>query len=407
MHLFSEIMGLIPFLALGMAYDATGLFTAARTQQDVRHLGTWTDLMEGGSFTATNKDDAAVDVWTGTITTVTAVTFTPPGGSVETATVNSETTAATAIADLLNPGINPSSSISMWYALTSPSSTIIATKRLAAATNGTFTTGGGVTWAHTTTGALGSDVPVGRLVLRSGSMTSAGFAGSPTFKACDQLTAQVITFATTFQASATYQVDVTVKSYVNGEDAVYSSGKIVADTDSATTATAIVAGLNSGSRAFPAVSVVAATTSGGGWTLTAEAPGIAFDVVVTLGGTNNSTALTYTYTTGAVGDPTTDLNAAKLGLLTRDSATTEGTSSAPVVQPTRQGRIGRRGYGTVLNSQTIVPGSAVWVDVTTGKLYNAGSAAGLVPLPRSQAWWMNSAAGSPTGYAVVQLAFSS
>lgn len=397
--MLSSVFSLAALALMGMAYGSSGLFTQARTQQDVRHLGTWQDLMIGGSFSAINRDDTAVDLWTGTISTVTAVTFTPPGGSAETATVNSETTAAATVADLLNVGLNPSSQISAWYALTAPSTTVIATQKLLNSGNGSFTTGGGVTWAHTTTGGLGSDIPVARLVIRSGAGSSAGFAGTPTFKACDQLTAQVITFATTYQASATYQVDVTIKAYLLGEDVTYSSGKIIASADDATTAGLIVAALNT---AFPAVSVVAAATSLGGWTLTAEAAGIAFRCVVTLGGTNASTALTQTATTGGWGDATTDLDTAMIGLVTRESQTTEGSSATPVVQPTRMGKIGRKGFGTVLNSQTIVPGSAMWCDVSTGRLYNAGSAANLVPLYRSKAWWNNSSAGQPTGYAVAQ-----
>mgnify|MGYP000905421041 CR=1 FL=1 len=87
------------------------------------------------------------------------------------------------------------------------------------------------------------------------------------------LTAMVKTVTVVYAASENYQVVITV------DGQTYYTTWVVANTDSATTATDLATAVNVAGL-LPAYTVIAAATTGGALTLTAEVPGKAFDVAV-------------------------------------------------------------------------------------------------------------------------------
>lgn len=87
------------------------------------------------------------------------------------------------------------------------------------------------------------------------------------------LTAMVRTITVTYAASENYQVFITV------DDKTYETKAVVANTDDATTAADLVTAIND-TNLLPAYTVVAAATTGGNLTLTAEVPGKAFKASV-------------------------------------------------------------------------------------------------------------------------------
>lgn len=368
-------------------------FSEVRGTQTGRMLGQVVALMSfAGVASAVNRNDFALDVWTGTVSSSgpTEVTFTPPNGTAATTPV---TAAATAAGVITNLSADEDQEVLSYYDLVaSASTTIVATAKRQGSVNGAFTSTTNLAWSHTPTGAVGGDLYVGRAA-RLVSLGT-GPASPPLVADPSGLTAQVATLTAVYEASAEYRVGITVKAIDGGIDKTYWMEMVVASVDSATTATAIAAAINA---VMPSNTVIAAATSGGALTLTAEVAGIAFKVeqsadLVTTG------SLAVAKTTGGWGDPDTDLDAALFGVVTRDGETIDSSStsdSLPVVPPRGVAQCLRYGDIVVPNSDGVALGEAVFVSIATsseGLFYNA-TAANRVPLPLSRFMWVKDETG--------------
>lgn len=201
----------------------------------------------------------------------------------------------------------------------------------------------------------------------------------------DYLTTQVDTITVDYSAAEEYSISVTV----DGE--TYSVGPIVADTNDATTATAIRAALNA---ILPANTVIV-TGATDQVIMTAEVAGKAFKTSVgLLSGTIARLALVHT--TALI---TADINKVFLGVseLSYDTEIPQGSTDA--VYPAGTGvRVIKRGKIAVsAHSETIAVGDPVYIETasgaTKGHFYKASSATRIL-LPSTRAKWAEASANS-------------
>lgn len=360
--------------------------TTVRTSQLLRHVGTVIVASASDLLTCLNASSVNYDVWTPTVSSaITSINFQAPDEASGTAhTIDSSDTAAE-LADELGQ----IEAITQWYAVNQ--TTAVLTGKLLGEV-GTLTNTTGVSWAHTTTGSEGEDIPVGYAVVRTGNSTEPGTDGIPEIGLPTTSTesAQVITFAVTYHASGLYVVSV----QWNGK--TYETATTAGNTDNATTASDLATAINA---VMPSESVIASNSSGN-LVLTAEVEGQSFDAVAQVSG-HTSAEMVKTYTTGNPGSATSDLLEDFLGFVCRDGSVNDGDSDA-VIKPYRSCKVMTRGQMVVENSQTVSWGDQVFVSVnstTKGKLYNANST-DYVPLPKSRARWVRDLG---SGLAVVEL----
>lgn len=346
--------------------------STVRTSQTLLHIGTVTLLV--ADLPGINASSAAYDVWTPTVGgAVTSVNFQAPDEASGTAyTIDSSSTAA-----LLADELGQIDAITQWYNVNATTGAL--TGKLLGEV-GTLTNTTNVTWAHTTTGSEGEDIPVGYAVINAGLSTEPGLDGihKVALPTTSSETAQVKTFAITYNASGLY----VVKVVWNGR--IYTTTTIAGNTDSATTATDLATAVNA---AMPTESVIASTSTAD-LILTAEVEGQSFDAWMEVSGSGSAEAAP-TYTTGAPGSATTDLIVDLLGIVCRDNSVNDADGDA-VIKPYSMCRVLSRGKIIVENSQGVSFGDQVFVSVasgTKGKLYNANST-DYVPIPTTRARWV-------------------
>lgn len=236
-------------------------------------------------------------------------------------------------------------------------------------------------------------VEFGRLVVQTGFADGARLCAKA---AAAKFTAQVDTLTVVYAASDVYYVTI---GMLDG-----STPQIVgvaADTDTATTATAIVTAINA---IMPANTVLAATAGGGIITLTAEVAGKGF---ITSHGTKSGTASRSVLALTTSG-PSTDVNQYALGISqhTYDEEETERASGV-VVYPANAGvKVVRAGRVAVACSEAVTNGAAVYVELgvtdDNGKFFASGSAT-RVKLNRAR-WERNERTGDDNDVAVLRLA---
>lgn len=220
--------------------------------------------------------------------------------------------------------------------------------------------------ATTTAAAEADSVAFGRLVV-SGDYQSDEANELGSLAKASALTAQVDTITVDYAASETY----TVVIEIAGER--YLIGPILADTDDATTSALIHNAINA---MMPANTVISTNPSATSVVLTAEVAGKAFKTTVGLEtGTTARLSLAHTTATAA-----TDINKVAKGIsvYTTDEEVTE-VEGTTVVYPANAGMMAlRKGLIWVENSETIVRGDAVYVELgvtaDNGKLFKASSA---------------------------------
>ena len=344
---------------------------------------TWEAAGPGSSqVTMLNLDDEALDLWTATVGgAVTSVAFTDPTGTAQTITIASSTTAAAVVAAI---EANSTETLTAWATLTVTGASTFTVQSKQPGMNLTLPNTSNLTWAHTTTGSVGSDLKQGRAVMLGAIGTQPGAISMQTVKTLDNLSYQVQTWAITYAASSYYDVIVTVKNFKNGVDQVVSVGKVLADTNDATTATAIATAINAAMPAY----TVAATTNSGNLILTAEVRGLAIVSSINVSGGAGAAALTYT--TGAPGDRTTDLSAAIAGIVPHSSVIVQDSSGNPVWQGGRPGLVcvGQAHISVEdINSDNPATGASCWVNTGTSTPGAFGYATGadMCPLPRAMA----------------------
>lgn len=345
---------------------------------------TWEPNGPGSSqVTMINLDDAALDVWTGTVGgTVTSIAFTDPSGVAQSFSISSSTTAAAVVA-----GIEASSTetLTAWanLAVTGASTFTVTSKQ--PGMNLTLTATTGVTYSHTTTGSLGSDLKQGRAVMLGTIGTQPGAISIQSVKTVDNLSDQVVTLSPVYGASSSYDITVRLYNYKNGVTQDIACGVVVANTNTATDCTAIAAAINA---AMPSNTVIADGTSGTTVVCTAEVSGLAFDINVNISGGTATCAKAYT--TGAPGNRLTDLAAAIAGIVPHSTNIVQDASGNPVWQAGRPGLV-CVGPADItvedLNSDNPSTGAAVWVNtgVTNPGAFGYAAGADMCPLPRSMA----------------------
>lgn len=252
-----------------------------------------------------------------------------------------------------------------------------------------------LTVADTTAAGEADDIPFGRAVLSTGYQTDEANQ-SGVLVAAAALTAQVETITVDFAAGEVYYITVTV-------DGVPYFVGVAADTDDATTATAIRAALNA---ILPATTVVV-TGATDQVILTAELVGKGFTVSVGLkSGTIARLALVHTTASLA-----TDLGRCLRGvsLYTHDEQNLT-VAGDDVVYPANSGvKVLARGEVWVANSESIAYGDVVYVGTSStekGKFFNSSSATRIRLDPAKATWVRGSRSGSGDDIAVLQLNLS-
>ena len=235
-----------------------------------------------------------------------------------------------------------------------------------------------LTCATSTSAASADAIEFGRLVVGAASLDSTLHLPSVFKPVSTYLTAQVETLTATYSAAEVYYVQIAI------EEQVYGPVAVTANTDSATTATDIASAVNG---MMPANSVIAAATSGGALTLTAEVAGKAFSVVY---GTKSGTAarLTLAHTTAT---DLTDIAKCMRGITTLhvDTQATSiggGTSSYAANEGVNYVT---NGCVWVASTEAVTPGSDVYVETSgaSAGLFYTTTSATRIKLPRSRFQW--------------------
>lgn len=235
-----------------------------------------------------------------------------------------------------------------------------------------------LTCATSTSAASADAIEFGRLVCSAASLDSTLHLPSVFKPVSTYLTAQVETLTATYSAGEVYYVQIAI------EEQVYGPVAVTANTDSATTATDIASAVNG---MMPANSVIAAGTSGGALTLTAEVAGKAFSVVY---GTKSGTAarLTLAHTTATdltdiarcmrgITTLHTDVQATSIGGGTSSYAANEGVNYVT------------NGCVWVASTESVTPGSDVYMETSgaSAGLFYTTTSATRIKLPRSRFQW--------------------
>jgi len=383
--------------------------TAGRISEPGRHIGAFVDVDSADVESVINGYATARDLWTPTVSgAITSVRYQAPNESTYTDYTVSVSTAAGLAEALGDLGTALGRAITQWYTVDQTTAACTAKNP---GVSGTLTGTTNLSWANTTPAASGTDIPVGRLVIRAGTGTAPGAVGKPKGRIPAASTTQkptskqVITWTISGTLNTGDDLVTTVRNPYLGIEtqpvitryATSQTATLAAHATAVNTALDLgitAGGLGSG---FGAGATSDATT----FVLTADVKGYAFDANTFVSNTAAGTALaTKAYTTGSVGDAITDVVPNVIGLLGRGGQVEHDSSDVPVLKPLKVGTVARRGGVVVANTQSPSADDPVWLDPATGLLYNAG-ASGYIPLPKALARWDHSAGSS--GYEVVWL----
>lgn len=243
-----------------------------------------------------------------------------------------------------------------------------------------------LTLASVTTAATASAIPFGRMLITDGFIADE-VNKQGKLPAAASFTAQVDTLVAAFVALATYYASVTI-------DGVEYKGTALADTNAATTMTALAGSLNDN---LPANTIVA-TSPGDDLVLTAEVPGAIFQTGFGAGDEGATTpAMSLTSNKGVA--TALERAAAGISLYSSDEEVTTVGGTA-IEYPANAGvKALKNGQVWVENSQTPGEGDPVYVETTAGadvgKFFNTASASRVL-LPTSFATWERAARSDST-----------
>jgi len=298
-----------------------------------------------------NQDPEAKQVYTVTVDTGTnGATYTVVVNGI-TVTYLSATTNTTTIATGIAAALNANSLVAGLFSITSAVAVVTLTA-LVYETDIVVTSGALTTTVETVAPASADPVYFGRGVLNLQSFSSNGMPlGSNTYAA--KLQAQVRTLTIVYAASEVYLWSIAVAG-------VSYSGQIAADTDSTTTAAALVAAVNA---QMPANTVIASNALGV-VTLTAEHAGLAFSLSA---GTKSGTAARAVQADVTVG-PLTDINRCFAGIAISDynnPGVIVGVPNNSYVANSAMGVLSR-GSVAVYSEQTVTTSDKVYIETAAG-----------------------------------------
>ncbi len=256
---------------------------------------------------------------------------------------------------------------------------------------------------HTTADVNADAVTYGRGVVTLARSSDGEKYGSVPVAA--RFTAQVETFTVVYGASDEYFVQIEM------EDEKISVN-VAANTDTATTTTAIVTAINAAMEAHPAGagnSVLAASGVAGTVTLTSEVPGKAFKVSY---GTRSGTAtrLVLAHTTAG---PTTDLWRVFEGFASavydQESAGGRWSAYSDAYPPNEAMKVQRSDAIWVYSTETPTSSDAVYMETAAGaacgRVYTTGSAT-RIKAPKGAMTWLGMVNGGSGSDACVALTFN-
>lgn len=325
-----------------------------------------------GTRTMLNKNEMALDLWTGTVGgAVTSITFTDPNGIVNTFSITSSATAAAIVSAIYAAS---GQTLTEWATVTAPSSTVLVQAKDPNYTL-TLTNTSNITWAHTTTGTLGTSLPQAVAVRRNGVGSGPGSQSTVIVDSMDGLTAQVqtLTFGGTFNTGDQFDAQV----FCPALNTMVTVPTVTYATSEAATLTALAAAINTAVDATVAngglgISGNTLTCTTGTHTLiaTADKPGFAFrvSVSVTNGAAGSAILVSDVATTGRIGDPTTDASAAIAGIVPHTSNIVASSSGSPIWPAGQPGAVAVAAHITVTNYGTNTPSqsSPVYVSTASG-----------------------------------------
>jgi len=341
-----------------------------------------------------NSDPQAVQTYTVTIDTVTnsaTYTFTADGETI-TYTADSSTS-ADEIGNGLLDAVNANAHVRGMFVPSYATSVLTLTAVNPVIDVVVSDADAKLTTAETVEPAAASTVGFGLGIVNLGTTNDEGSPlGTVVYAA--KLQAQVSTLTVVYAASEIYTVDIAVPGQASKQVIVS------ADTDTATTTTAIVTAIN---NLMPANTVLAASSVAGTITLTSEIPGQSFTVGI---GTKTGTASRLSVADTTVG-PLTDINRWWGGVSVKSDdteITTIGGDSAAYAENSgfmamRKGRI------YVQSDETPTVSNSVYVETlagaTKGRFYTTGSATRiLVPGAR---WFPMPSRNAGQGLAILKL----
>ena len=346
--------------------------------------------------TVVNSAPQAYQVSTITIDTVTnSATYTVTIDGIDVSYTADASAVNTEIVAGLIAAIEADPAVSMSVTCVATSATVITLTARTAGLVFTLTDADAkITCAAVTAADEADPIAFGRLLIDQGVDSDGSRLGALAANA--SLTAQVDTITFTYAAGEVYYVTIAM---VDGSTPLTVG--VAADTDTATTATAVYNAINA---IMPANTVIATNPSSGVVVLTAEVAGKAFTVSVGLkSGTIARAALVHT-TSGIL----TDINRCALGisLHTYD----EESTTAGVSTPSYPGNAGvktcRKGDVAVACAENVTYGLPVYVELgvtaDNGKFFAASSAT-RVRLNRAM-WIRDEQSGSDETVAILRLA---
>ena len=298
-----------------------------------------------------NMDPEAKQVYTVTVDTGTnGATYTVIVNGV-TVTYLSATTNTTTIATGIAAALNASSLTAGLFSSVGASAVVTLTA-VNYGTDVVVTSGALTTTVETVAPADADPVYFGRGVLNLQSFSSNGMPlGSNAYAA--KLRAQVRTLTIVYAAGEVYLWSIAVAG-------VSYSGQIAADTDSTTTAAALVAAVNA---QMPA-STVLASNALGVVTLTAEVPGLAFSISA---GTKSGTAARAVQADVTVG-PLSDINRCFAGVAISNYNQPGQTVGLPANYYVANSAMGvlANGQAVVYSEQTVTSSDRVYIETAAG-----------------------------------------
>lgn len=353
-----------------------------------RGLGSVSDAASDAHIDVMASAGFAQDVWTGVVSSTgpTDLDYTGPDSVAQTYTLTAATTAAGVLAQIgvvEDADDTGATTFLSDYNVTASGTTLVATAKDPSIV-GTLVDSTNLDWTHTTTASEGSDLPLARAVRYIGAGTGPGGQSVAKAGLLSELGYQVLTGTVVYAASAAYNSAIVLKNWKNGEDHLLPTVVVVGNTDTATTRADLVTQLNTD---LPANTFLAASGSGGEFTLTAEVRGLVASVRAS--STVEAGTFSYAYTTGSPGDPAYDANAAVLGFI-EQSTSIVLVSDSPVLEKRRVGPV-LRGPGIMRVSPSDSPteGGAVWLNTGTSTPGRPAGAAGadLAPISRDKMRW--------------------
>lgn len=342
--------------------------------------------------TLVNKSPQAQQVWTVTISTATnGATYTLSVGGVAFAYVATSAT-DTVIASGMAAAFNLDRNVASMFSARASSATVILTATDVGISNTVSTSDSKMSVALTTSPATANPVAFGDVVIPVGGQDDDGTL----FGTCvdsSLFTAQAVDLAITYAASETYSFTLSLYGVA------YSTGPILADTNSNTTATAVRAALTAALSGIP-VTVSGATNHA---IITSNLAGIGFE-------------LSYASATGGhiavssgnlVSTAAQDFNKVGAGIATLANNQPSSTVGVPGQVYVANSNMTVAGSGVpvlVYSEQTVLPTDSVYVELT------AGASAGLCYNDSSStrvkwvgAKWRPKAANNAAGFNLNQI----